>query len=46
VGGLVTMTIVVLFILPALYLRFGSSHPGRHLPGHVAQPAEVGSPNV
>jgi Cu/Ag efflux pump CusA len=46
VGGLVTMTIVVLFILPALYLRFGSSHPGSHRPGHVTQPAEMGSPNV
>ncbi len=38
-GGLVTSTLVNLFIVPSLYLRFAKKHGGR-LPGH-RQPEPV-----
>ena len=46
VGGLVTTTLVLLFVAPVLYLRFGSFDSGSRLPDRVPQPAEVESRDV
>ena len=39
-GGLVTATLLNLFVVPALYLRFGASHA----PAKAPAPVEVVSP--
>ena len=38
-GGLVTSTLVNLFIVPSLYLRFAKKGPGRLRRSRQAQPA-------
>jgi CzcA family heavy metal efflux pump len=40
-GGLVTTTLVNLFLLPSLYLRFGGSHDGRARQRRIAQTRRV-----
>jgi Cu/Ag efflux pump CusA len=42
VGGLVTSTLLNLFVLPSLYLRFGRS--GRTAPAPSVAPVPVGGP--
>jgi hypothetical protein len=41
IGGLITSTVLVLFVLPSLYLRYGSTPAGEPSPTAVVVVPEI-----